>query len=113
MSSSTADTALSPDVATLIRAAKELYEAAERVLEREEIRKINSPVDGRVSDVFVDDGEEVAEGSSIFSLDGRAAVAVPGEFSFYRALDVGSVGPDVRQLERILQGDGPVVQQNI
>ncbi|MFM7225474.1 MAG: Calx-beta domain-containing protein, partial [Actinomycetota bacterium] len=76
------------------------------VLEREEIRKINSPVDGRVSDVFVDDGEEVVEGSSIFSLDGRAAVAVPGEFSFYRPLDVGSVGPDVLQLERILQGSG-------
>lgn len=33
------------------------------VLEREEIRKINSPVDGRVSDVFVDDGEEVVEGA--------------------------------------------------
>jgi len=76
------------------------------VLEREEIRKINSPVDGRVSDVFVDDGEEVVEGASIFSLDGRAAVAVPGEFSFYRPLDVGSVGPDVLQLERILRGSG-------
>ena len=36
MSSSTADAALSTDIATLVRAAKELYEAAERVLEREE-----------------------------------------------------------------------------
>ena len=76
------------------------------VLEREELRKINSPVDGRVSDVFVDDGQEVVEGQSIFSLDGRAAVAAPGDFSFYRPLDVGSVGPDVLQLERILAGSG-------
>ena len=36
----------------------------------------------------------------ILSLDGRPAVA-NGDFSFYRALDVGSDGPDVLQLERI------------
>lgn len=75
-------------------------------LQREELRKINSPVDGRVSSVFVDDGEEVNIGDSVFALDGRAAVAVPGDFSFYRSLDVGSDGPDVFQLEQILAESG-------
>ena len=75
-------------------------------LQREELRKINSPVDGRVSSVFVDDGEEVNVGDSVFALDGRAAVAVPGDFSFYRSLDVGSDGPDVFQLEQILAESG-------
>lgn len=42
----------------------------------------------------------------MFALDGRAAVAVDGEFSFFRQLDVGSQGPDVAQLERILVDEG-------
>ena len=42
----------------------------------------------------------------ILSLDGRPAVAANGDFSFYRALDVGSDGPDVLQLERILSEAG-------
>jgi multidrug efflux pump subunit AcrA (membrane-fusion protein)/peptidoglycan hydrolase-like protein with peptidoglycan-binding domain len=75
-------------------------------LEREELRKINSPVDGRVSSVFVDDGEEVNVGDPVFALDGRTAVAVPGDFSFFRSLNVGSDGPDVFQLEQILAADG-------
>jgi multidrug efflux pump subunit AcrA (membrane-fusion protein) len=75
-------------------------------LRREELRKINSPVDGRVSEVFVEDGDEVTVGDTLFALDGRAAVAVPGDFSFFRALDVGSDGPDVLQLERILDDSG-------
>jgi multidrug efflux pump subunit AcrA (membrane-fusion protein) len=75
-------------------------------LVREELRKINSPVDGRVSEVLVEDGDEVNEGDTVFALDGRAAVAVPGDFSFFRSLDVGSDGPDVLQLESILDASG-------
>jgi multidrug efflux pump subunit AcrA (membrane-fusion protein) len=75
-------------------------------LRREEIRKINSPVDGRVSQVHVDDGDEVDVGDAIFALDGRSAVAVPGDFAFFRPLDPGSDGPDVRQLEQILADSG-------
>src|SRR5262245_27520035 len=75
-------------------------------LVREELRKINSPVDGRVSEVLVEDGDEVNEGQTVFALDGRAAVAVPGDFSFFRSLDVGSDGPDVEQLEAILKSSG-------
>ena len=71
-------------------------------LRRDELSTINSPFDGRVSQVGIADGEEIAAGDVILSLDGRPAVAVNGEFSFYRTLDVGSDGPDVLQLERIL-----------
>lgn len=69
---------------------------------RDETKKINSPVDGQISDVAVEDGDTVNVGDTLFSLNGRASVAVNGEFAFYRSLDVGDVGPDVLQLERIL-----------
>jgi peptidoglycan hydrolase-like protein with peptidoglycan-binding domain len=73
---------------------------------REEVQTINLPVDGKVSNVNVDDGETIEVGDSLFGLDGRAAVAVAGDFAFYRTLDVGSDGPDVLQLEQILSGAG-------
>ena len=73
---------------------------------RDETRKINSAVDGKVSYINVDDGETIEVGDAILALDGRASVAVNGEFSFYRRLSVGSVGPDVRQLEEILVAAG-------
>ncbi len=73
---------------------------------RDELQTVNSPVDGRVSAVFVEDGDTVAPGDTLFSLDGRAAVAVNGDFAFFRQLDVGSDGPDVLQLETILRDAG-------
>ena len=73
---------------------------------RDETRKINSAVDGKVSFIDVEDGETINEGDAILALDGRASVAVAGNFSFYRRLSVGSVGPDVRQLEEILKNSG-------
>ena len=75
-------------------------------LRREETQTINAPTDGRVSKVNVKDAQEVNVGDAIFALDGREAVAVKGDFSFFRTLDVGSDGPDVAQLERILASDG-------
>ncbi len=75
-------------------------------LRRDELQTINSPFDGRVSQVGIDDGEEISAGQVILSLDGRPAVAANGDFSFYRQLDVGSDGPDVLQLERILFESG-------
>lgn len=73
---------------------------------RDETKKINSAVDGKVSQINVEDGDTVEVGDGVFALDGRTAVAVPGEFSFYRELTVGSVGPDVKQLETILNDSG-------
>lgn len=75
-------------------------------LRRDELQEINSPVDGKVSEVDVVDGDEVVNGDTLFSLDGRAAVAVHGDFAFYRSLDVGSDGPDVEQLETVLADAG-------
>ncbi len=73
---------------------------------RDETKKINSAVDGKVSQINVEDGDTVEVGDGVFALDGRTAVAVPGDFSFYRELTVGSVGPDVKQLETILNDSG-------
>jgi multidrug efflux pump subunit AcrA (membrane-fusion protein) len=75
-------------------------------LRRDEISTINSPFDGRVSQINVDDGDTINAGDVLLALDGRSAVAANGDFSFYRQLDVGSDGPDVLQLERILQESG-------
>lgn len=75
-------------------------------IRRDELQRLTSGIDGRVSSVLVDDGDTINEGDVIFALDGRAAVAVSGDFSFFRELDVGSDGPDVLQLERILADQG-------
>jgi len=75
-------------------------------LRRDELQTINSPFDGRVSQVSIDDGDEIAAGDVLLALDGRPAVAANGQFSFYRSLDVGSDGPDVLQLEQILVDAG-------
>lgn len=75
-------------------------------IRREEIQRINLPVDGKVSSIAVDDGDTVEVGDPLFALDGRTAVAVAGDFAFYRTLDVGSDGPDVLQLEGILVAAG-------
>ena len=71
-------------------------------LGRVEQRQVNAAAEGRISRVFLDDGVEVAADQAVLAVDGRQAVAVPGEFSFSRSLDVGAEGPDVRQLEQIL-----------
>lgn len=75
-------------------------------LRRDELSTVNSPFDGRVSQLSVEDGDTIEAGDVLLALDGRPAVAVNGDFSFYRQLDVGSDGPDVLQLERILFESG-------
>ncbi len=75
-------------------------------LRRDELQSINSSTDGRISDIGVEAGEVVAEGDALFTVDGRQAVAVAGDFAFYRQLDVGSDGADVLQLEVVLDGAG-------
>ena len=73
---------------------------------RVEQRQIDAVANGRISAVHVADGTTVEAGQPILSIDGRDAVAVPGEFPFYRDLEVGSQGNDVRQLEQILRDAG-------
>ena len=81
------------------------------VVRRDETQKINSPVDGKVSAISVKDGDTINAGDPVFSLDGRTAYAVNGDFAFFRKLDVGSDGPDVLQLERTLAGAGYAISQ--
>ena len=71
-------------------------------MRRDELKTINSAVDGTVSDLMVTDGDTVNPGDKLFALNGRPSVAVRGGFAFYRMLDVGAQGPDVEQLETIL-----------
>jgi len=73
---------------------------------REEVQSVKSAITGQVNSVSVEDGATVESGSDLFAIDGRTAVAVPGEFPFFRSLQVGSVGADVQQLESILTSEG-------
>lgn len=81
------------------------------VVQRDETQRLNSSVDGKVSSLSVKDGDTINAGDPVFSLDGRMAYAVKGDFAFFRKLDVGSVGPDVLQLERELAGEGYAISQ--
>ena len=75
-------------------------------IRRDQLQRITSGVDGQVSSVLVEDGDTINAGDVLYAIDGRAAVAVDGDFSFFRRLDVGSDGPDVLQLETILSNNG-------
>ena len=75
-------------------------------IRRDQLQRITANVDGQVSSVLVDDGDTINAGDILYAIDGRAAVAVNGDFSFFRRLDVGSDGPDVLQLETILSANG-------
>lgn len=75
-------------------------------LRRDELQVITAAADGKVGAVLVSDGDTVSAGEALLSLDGRQVVAVAGDFDFYRSLDVGSEGADVRQLEEILRANG-------
>lgn len=78
-------------------------------IRRDQLQRITANVDGQVSSVIVEDGDTINAGDILYAIDGRAAVAVDGEFSFFRRLDVGSDGPDVLQLETILANAGYAV----
>lgn len=73
---------------------------------REEVLSVKSSISGQVNRVEVEDGATIEVGSDLFAIDGRTAVAVPGDFPFFRTLQVGSVGADVLQLEQILSDEG-------
>ena len=73
---------------------------------RVEQRRVDAAGPGLVGAVHIDDGATVEAGQSLLALDGRDAVAVPGDQPFFRSLDVGSRGQDVKQLETVLAGAG-------
>lgn len=101
----------SNDGGTFVIAEVERRDLADQItvrgeIRRDELQRITSGIDGRLSSVVVQDGDTIEAGDVIYALDGRAAVAVIGNFSFFRQLDVGSDGPDVQQLETILAQQG-------
>ncbi len=75
-------------------------------LRRDELEVVTASLDGKVGHVAVVDGDIVEEGDDLLLVDGRQSVAVRGDFSFYRQLDVGSEGADVHQLESVLSSAG-------
>jgi len=75
-------------------------------LARQELRKVTSISQGRVSAVYAKDGSNARAGAKLFALDGRDAIAEPGDTRFFRPLDVGDRGDDVLQLKRILAASG-------
>lgn len=76
-------------------------------LGRVEERTINSVNEAaQVSRVYLDDGATLTDNEAILALDGRDSVTAVGEFPFFRRLDVGAEGTDVRQLEQILRDAG-------
>ena len=75
-------------------------------MRREELQSINSVSSGRMTALEVQEGDTVEASTMLFALDGRPSIAVNGEFSFYRELDVGAQGLDVKQLETILDREG-------
>ena len=75
-------------------------------LRRDELEVVTASLDGKVGHVAVVDGDIIEEGDALLLVDGRQSVAVHGDFSFYRQLDVGSQGADVHQLETVLSVAG-------
>ena len=75
-------------------------------MRREALQSINSVSAGRLTSLDLEEGDTVDASTKLFALDGRPSVAVNGDFSFYRELNVGAQGPDVEQLESILESAG-------
>ena len=84
-------------------------------LAREEQRKVTSVAQGRVSAVYAKVGTTGQAGDRLFAIDGRDAIAEPGDVSFFRPLNVGDRGADVVQLKQILAdaGDNPGTIDNV
>lgn len=61
--------------------------------------EIESPVITALPQV----GHQVSEGDVLIEVAGRPVFAISGSFPMYRALRPGSSGPDVRQLEEVLE----------
>lgn len=61
---------------------------------------------GVVTGVSVTAGEEVSQGSTLYSVDLRPVVVAEGDVPAFRAMGAGVEGPDVAQLQKMLTAGG-------
>jgi len=78
-------------------------------LARKQIRNITASTQGLVSSVESTNGSVAKAGDTLFSLNGRPAIAENGTVRFFRSLVPGDQGDDVAQLKQVLTfaGDYP------
>jgi len=58
----------------------------------------------------IDTGHEITAGTVVSEVVGRPVIALPGSFPYYRSLQPGDTGPDVRQLQSGLTAAGHPVR---
>lgn len=75
-------------------------------VEREALGTLVFDAPGRVTEVAVSPGDVAAAGRLLFRINGRPVVAAEGDFPFWRPLAEGDRGPDVLQLEQMLERTG-------
>jgi hypothetical protein len=75
-------------------------------LARKQIRNVTAGSAGLVSAVTTTDGSTAHTGQTLFSLNGRPAIAETGTVPFFRSLTLGDQGQDVLQLKKILAAAG-------
>lgn len=75
-------------------------------LAHKSIRNVTAASEGLVSSVTSTDGSITKAGQTMFALNGRNAVAEPGNLPFFRSLAPGDQGADVLQLKQILAAAG-------
>ena len=84
-------------------------------LARKDVEDISAESTALVSAVQATDGETVNAGQALFALNGRDAIAEPGDSAFFRSLAPGDVGSDVLELKQILTAahdyPGPMTDQ--
>ena len=84
-------------------------------LARKDVEDISAESAALVSSMYATDGQTVNAGQALFALNGRDAIAEPGDTPFFRSLVPGDVGPDVLELKQILTAahdyPGPMTDQ--
>lgn len=70
------------------------------------VGKVVALTPGRVTAVSVASGSHIEANQPLLSVDGRPMIAVAGSQPFWRSLSQGDTGPDVLELERLLEEAG-------
>ena len=84
-------------------------------LARKQIRNVDAASQGLVNAVYSQNGSTTNAGDAMFAINGRDAIAEPGNLPFFRSLVPGDQGDDVVELKQILAaaGDYPGPMTNL